>query len=64
MDAVLLDTDVFSYLLKRGDPRAESYGPHVRNKTHHLDGSVHGRWTSHQGVCHEDRVHRLQASPG
>lgn len=33
MDAVLLDTDVFSYLLKRGDPRAESYGRHVKNKT-------------------------------
>jgi predicted nucleic acid-binding protein len=33
MDAVLLDTDVFSYLLKRDDPRAEPYRPHVRGKT-------------------------------
>ncbi len=33
MDAVLLDTDVFSYLLKRGDARGEPYKPHVRNKT-------------------------------
>jgi tRNA(fMet)-specific endonuclease VapC len=33
MDAVLLDTDVFSYLMKRGDPRAEAYTRHVKNKT-------------------------------
>lgn len=33
MDAVLLHTDVFSYLLKRGDTRAESYRRHVKNKT-------------------------------
>lgn len=33
MDAVLLDTDVFSYLLKRNDPRAEAYLRHVRGKT-------------------------------
>lgn len=33
MDAVLLDTDVFSYLLKQGDPWAESYVRHVKDKT-------------------------------
>lgn len=33
MDAVLLDTDVFSYLLKRNDPRADPYRRHVRGKT-------------------------------
>jgi tRNA(fMet)-specific endonuclease VapC len=33
MDAVLLDTDVFSYLLKRADTRAEAYRSHVANKT-------------------------------
>lgn len=33
MDAVLLDTDVFSYLLKQGDPRVGSYTRHVKNKT-------------------------------
>jgi predicted nucleic acid-binding protein len=32
MDAVLLDTDVFSYLTK-GDSRAELYRAHVRGKT-------------------------------
>lgn len=32
MDAVLLDTDVFSYLLKN-DTRALLYRPHVRGKT-------------------------------
>ncbi len=33
MDAVLLDTDVFSYLMRAGDPRGEPYRPHVRGKT-------------------------------
>lgn len=33
MDAVLLDTNVFSYLLKPGDPRADLYRPHVTGKT-------------------------------
>ena len=32
MDAVLLDTDVFSYLLK-DDARADPYRPHVRGQT-------------------------------
>jgi tRNA(fMet)-specific endonuclease VapC len=32
MDAVLLDTDVFSYLNK-GDTRADLYRPHVKGKT-------------------------------
>lgn len=32
MDAVLLDTDVFSYLLK-DDARADPYRPHVRDQT-------------------------------
>jgi tRNA(fMet)-specific endonuclease VapC len=33
MDAVLLDTDVFSYLLRAGDPRGEPYRKHVQGKT-------------------------------
>ncbi|MGB7591796.1 MAG: type II toxin-antitoxin system VapC family toxin [Terriglobia bacterium] len=33
MDAVLLDTDVFSYLLRAGDRRGEPYREHVRGKT-------------------------------
>jgi predicted nucleic acid-binding protein len=33
MDAVLLDTDVFSFLIKEGDTRAELYRPHVKGKT-------------------------------
>jgi tRNA(fMet)-specific endonuclease VapC len=32
-DAVLLDTDVFSYLLNEADKRAEIYKKHVQNKT-------------------------------
>lgn len=32
MDAILLDTDIFSYLNK-GDSRSELYRPHVRGKT-------------------------------
>jgi predicted nucleic acid-binding protein len=33
MDAVLLDTDVFSFLNKRGDTRADLYRPHITGKT-------------------------------
>lgn len=33
MDAVLLDTDVFSFLLKGTDSRADLYKPHVTGKT-------------------------------
>jgi tRNA(fMet)-specific endonuclease VapC len=33
MDAVLLDTDVFSFLSKEGDTRAELYRPHVKGKS-------------------------------
>ncbi len=33
MDAVLLDTDVFSYLLRAGDRRGEPYRRHVQGKT-------------------------------
>lgn len=33
MDAVLLDTDVFSYLTKAGDPRGDAYRPHIKDKT-------------------------------
>jgi predicted nucleic acid-binding protein len=33
MNAVLLDTDVFSFLIKPKDPRAEVYRPHVTGKT-------------------------------
>jgi len=32
MDAVLLDTDVFSYLMKN-DTRGKAYQPHIKNKT-------------------------------
>ena len=33
MDAVLLDTDVFSYLLREGDARGNPYRQHVQGKT-------------------------------
>lgn len=33
MDAVLLDTDVFSFLIKEGDTRADLYRGHVKGKT-------------------------------
>jgi predicted nucleic acid-binding protein len=33
MDVVLLDTDVFSFLMKEGDTRAALYRPHVKGKT-------------------------------
>lgn len=33
MDAVLLDTDVFSFLMKSQDTRGALYRPHVKDKT-------------------------------
>jgi predicted nucleic acid-binding protein len=33
MDAVLLDTDVFSYLMRPKDTRGDAYRPHVKGKT-------------------------------
>lgn len=33
MDAVLLDTDVFSFLSKSRDSRGELYRPYVKGKT-------------------------------
>jgi tRNA(fMet)-specific endonuclease VapC len=33
MDAVLLDTDVFSFLSRPGDSRGELYRPYVKGKT-------------------------------
>lgn len=33
MESVLLDTDVFSYLLKKNDRRGDPYRAHVRGKT-------------------------------
>lgn len=33
MDAVLLDTDVFSYLMRPKDNRGDAYRPHVKGKT-------------------------------
>jgi len=33
MDAVLLDTDVFSFLIKERDTRADLYRPHIARKT-------------------------------
>lgn len=33
MDAVLLDTDVFSFLIRRGDSRAHLYQEEVRDNT-------------------------------
>lgn len=33
MDAVLVDTDVFSYLMRPNDTRGDAYRPHVKGKT-------------------------------
>jgi predicted nucleic acid-binding protein len=33
VSAVVLDTDVFSYLLKTGDKKGDLYRPHVQGKT-------------------------------
>lgn len=53
MDAVLLDTDVFSYLLRAGDARGDPYRKHVHGKTIAVSfitvgelyyGAVHRGW--------------------
>jgi predicted nucleic acid-binding protein len=67
MDAVLLDTDVFSYLLKRDDSRADAYRRHVANKTIAISfvtvGELYGwsekrRWS---GKRREDLETRLRS---
>ncbi len=35
MDAVLLDSDVFSYLARANDLRGDAYRPHVRFTVHY-----------------------------
>ena len=52
-DAVLLDTDVFSYLNKPGDTRAALYRPHITGKTIALSFVTVGElytWDRHEAV--------------
>jgi tRNA(fMet)-specific endonuclease VapC len=65
MDAVLLDTDVFSFLIKAGDSRAELYRSHVKGKTIALSfvsvgelfaWSVKKKWGSTKTLELEQRI--------
>jgi len=65
MDAVLLDTDVFSFLIKEGDTRAELYKPHVKGKTIALSfvtvgelyaWAVRKRWNTKRSAELERRI--------
>jgi predicted nucleic acid-binding protein len=72
MDAVLLDTDVFSYLLKRDDSRAGAYGRHIANKTIAISfvtvGELYGwsekrRWSERRREDLETRLRSVLIVP-
>jgi predicted nucleic acid-binding protein len=65
MDAILLDTDVFSFLMKGTDTRAELYRPHVKGKTIALSfvtvgelfaWGVHKNWGAQKFADLEQRI--------
>jgi tRNA(fMet)-specific endonuclease VapC len=65
MDAVLLDTDVFSFLIKEGDSRANLYKDHVKGKTIALSfvtvgelfaWAVKKRWSAKKSAELERRI--------
>lgn len=65
MDSVLLDTDVFSFLIREHDTRAELYRPHVSGKTIALSfvsvgelyvWTVSHRWSPKRIAALEERL--------
>ncbi len=65
MNAVLLDTDVFSILMKEGDTRAALYRPHVKGKTIALSfvtvgelyvWTIRRRWNARHVAAFEQRL--------
>ena len=65
MDAVLLDTDVFSFLMKEADTRAALYRPHVKGKTIALSfvtvgelyvWTIRRRWNARRIATFEQRL--------
>lgn len=72
MDAVLLDTDVFSFLLKAADTRATLYLPHIRGKTMALSfvsvgelyvWTIRRRWSPRRVAAFEQRLEALVVVP-
>lgn len=72
MDAILLDTDVFSFLLKAADTRAALYRPHVIGKTIALSfvtvgelyvWSVRRRWNPKRVAAFEQRLKTIVVVP-
>jgi tRNA(fMet)-specific endonuclease VapC len=72
MDAVLLDTDVFSFFLKTADTRAALYHPHIRGKTIVLSfvtvgelyvWAVRRRWNAKRLASFEQRLHSVVIVP-
>lgn len=72
MDAVLLDTDVFSFLMKEGDTRAALYWPHVKGKTVALCfvtvgelyvWSIRRRWNARRVAAFEQRLNAAVIVP-
>ena len=71
-DAVLLDTDVFSYLLNDGDKRAAAYKRHVQNKTLAISfitvgelyyGAVKRRWGNRRMAILDARLRSVVIVP-
>jgi tRNA(fMet)-specific endonuclease VapC len=71
MDAVLLDTDVFSYLMKN-DTRGNAYRPHIKNKTVAISFITVGelyfwaenrQWSSKNRQNLEDRIKAVVVVP-
>lgn len=71
MDAVLLDTDVFSFLMKGGE-RAKRYAPHVQGKTISISfitvgelyaGAFKANWTQERLESLEERIRSAVVIP-
>lgn len=69
---ILLDTDVFSYLLTENDPRADFYRPHVQGKILSVSfvtvgelyyGAVKRRWGAERMAVLEARLKAVVVIP-
>ena len=72
MDVVLLDTDVFSFLMRRGDTRADQYRPHLQGKTVTLtfvsvgelyEWAAKRSWTANTLSAFEERLKAIVILP-
>lgn len=72
MDAILLDTDVFSYLMRQGDPHAAVFRPHVAGKSAAISfvtvgdllfGAENRRWGARRKADLESRLRLVLVIP-